>query len=193
MEKIHVSDKDFVLSIKEEVILKEVDRVANEINRDFAGKDPLFISLLNGSFMFTADLMKRINFSCEVQFVKFSSYEGTCSTGKVNEMSYDEFVKRFPGIKGDGKSVVVVDIGADWCKYCKELEPVMDELARKYKGRVQFYRIDSEKYPQIGSLLGISGIPHVLIFPKNGAPAQYGGFPRGNAVEIFSERIEEQM
>ena len=113
--------------------------------------------------------------------------------GKVNEMSYDEFVKRFPGIKGDGKSVVVVDIGADWCKYCKELEPVMDELARKYKGRVQFYRIDSEKYPQIGSLLGISGIPHVLIFPKNGAPAQYGGFPRGNAVEIFSERIEEQM
>jgi hypoxanthine phosphoribosyltransferase len=102
MEKIHVSDKDFVLSIKEEVILKEVDRVANEINRDFAGKDPLFISLLNGSFMFTADLMKRINFSCEVQFVKFSSYEGTCSTGKVNEMI---------GLKGDltGRSVVIVE------------------------------------------------------------------------------------
>ena len=102
METIHVKDKVFAISIKEEDILKEVDRVAKEINRDFADKDPLFISLLNGSFMFTADLMKRINFSCEVQFVKFSSYEGTSSTGKVTEMI---------GLKGDltGRTVVIVE------------------------------------------------------------------------------------
>lgn len=116
------------------------------------------------------------------------------SAGKVNEMTYDEFVKRFPGVKGDGKSVVVVDIGADWCVYCRKLEPVMDELAGKYKGRVQFYRIDSEKYPEIKKLLGISGIPHVLIFPKNGEPMHCEGFPTGgDPVAIFSERIERQM
>ena len=114
--------------------------------------------------------------------------------GKVNEMSYDEFVKRFPGIKGDGKSVVVVDIGADWCVYCRKLEPVMDELAVKYKGRVQFYRIDSGKYPEIKTLLGFSGIPHVLIFPKNGEPLECGGFPsKGDPVAIYSERIESKM
>lgn len=102
METIQVKDKKFAISIREKEILKEVDRVADEINRDFAGKDPLFISLLNGSFMFTADLMKRINFSCEVQFVKFSSYQGTSSTGKVNEMI---------GLKGDltGRTVVIVE------------------------------------------------------------------------------------
>ena len=102
MERIRVKDKDFVVSIKEKDILKEVDRVAEEINRDFADKDPLFVSLLNGSFMFTADLMKRINFSCEMQFVKFSSYEGTSSTGRVNEMI---------GLKGDltGRIVVIVE------------------------------------------------------------------------------------
>ena len=102
MGTILVKDKEFAISIKEEDILKEVDRVAKEINRDLADKDPLFISLLNGSFMFTADLMKRINFSCEVQFVKFSSYEGTSSTGKVNEMI---------GLKGDltGRTVVIVE------------------------------------------------------------------------------------
>lgn len=102
METIQVKDKKFVISIKEQEILKQVDRVAAEINRDFAGKDPLFISLLNGSFMFTSDLMKRINFPCEVQFVKFSSYEGTSSTGKVSEMI---------GLKGDltGRTVVIVE------------------------------------------------------------------------------------
>ena len=102
METIQVKDKKFAISIREKDILKEVDRVANEINRDFADKNPLFISMLNGSFMFTADLMKRINFSCEVQFVKFSSYEGTSSTGKVSEMI---------GLKGDltGRTVVIVE------------------------------------------------------------------------------------
>lgn len=60
MDSIQIKDKKFTVSIKEEDILKEVSRVADEINRDLAGKNPLFLSVLNGSFMFTADLMKRI-------------------------------------------------------------------------------------------------------------------------------------
>ena len=61
MDTIQIKDKMFTVSIKEQDILKEVTRVANEINRDLAGKNPLFLSVLNGSFMFTADLLKRID------------------------------------------------------------------------------------------------------------------------------------
>lgn len=60
MDTIQIKDKKFTVSIQEQDILKEVSRVAEEINRDLAGKNPLFLSVLNGSFMFTADLMKRI-------------------------------------------------------------------------------------------------------------------------------------
>ena len=57
MDTIQIKDKQFTVSIKEQDIQKEVIRVANEINRDLAGKNPLFLSVLNGSFMFTADLL----------------------------------------------------------------------------------------------------------------------------------------
>jgi hypoxanthine phosphoribosyltransferase len=60
MDTIQIKDKQFTVSIKEQDIQKEVIRVANEINRDLAGKNPLFLSVLNGSFMFTADLLKHI-------------------------------------------------------------------------------------------------------------------------------------
>ena len=72
MNPIQIKDKQFAISIPEADILREVDRVAAEINRDLAGKNPLFLSVLNGSFMFTADLMKRITIPCEISFVKGS-------------------------------------------------------------------------------------------------------------------------
>ena len=74
MEIIHIKDKDFKVSIPEEEILKQVDRVAAEINRDLAGKNPLFLAVLNGSFMFASDLMKRIIIPCEISFVKLATY-----------------------------------------------------------------------------------------------------------------------
>ena len=87
MEKtIRIKDKTFAVSIPEADILREVDRVAAELNRDLAGKAPLFLSVLNGSFMFMADLMKRIDIPCEVSFVKLASYQGAKSTGRVKEL-----------------------------------------------------------------------------------------------------------
>ena len=102
MDNIKVQDKEFRLFISEEQILKEVSRVAQEISKDLDGKNPLFLSVLNGSFMFTADLMKRVNIPSEISFVKLSSYEGTGSTGKVTEVI---------GLKEDikGRTVVVVE------------------------------------------------------------------------------------
>ena len=99
---IQVKDKRFSLSIKAEDIQKEVCRVADEINRDFADKNPLFISILNGSFMFTSDLLRRITIPCQVSFVKLSSYEGTGSTGVIKEVV---------GLTEDiaGRAVIIVE------------------------------------------------------------------------------------
>ena len=61
MQTINVKDKSFSLFIPEKEILKEVKRIATQINRDYAGKEPVFLAVLNGSFVFAADLMKEVN------------------------------------------------------------------------------------------------------------------------------------
>ncbi len=86
MSVIQVSDKKFRLSLGEQDILKEVKRVAAEINRDYEDKNPLFLGMLNGAFMFASDLMKEISIPCGLSFVKFSSYQGAESTGTVHEV-----------------------------------------------------------------------------------------------------------
>jgi hypoxanthine phosphoribosyltransferase len=83
MELIRVHDKQFKPFIPAEKINEEIRRVAAEINRDYAGKRPLFIAILNGSFMFAADLFKEVNIEAEICFIKLASYKGIKSTGQV--------------------------------------------------------------------------------------------------------------
>lgn len=85
METLQVKDKKFAVSIPEAEILKQVKRVAGEINRDYEGREPLFLAVLNGAFIFAADLMKEVVLPSEIQFIKLASYEGTTSTGAVTE------------------------------------------------------------------------------------------------------------
>ena len=86
IDTIQIKDKRFTPFIPEERILKEVARVASEINRDLEGANPLFLSVLNGAFMFAADLMRNLTIPSEISFVKLASYAGTSSTGKVKEL-----------------------------------------------------------------------------------------------------------
>lgn len=86
MDTIKIKDKTFCISIPKDTIQKEVSRVAEEINRDLAGKNPLFLSVLNGAFMFAADLMKQITIPCEISFVKLASYQGIVSSGVIKEV-----------------------------------------------------------------------------------------------------------
>ncbi len=83
MELIHVHDKDFEPYISADKINEQVKRVATEINADYKGRKPLFIAILNGSFMFAADLFKEITVEAEICFIKLASYKGIKSSGQV--------------------------------------------------------------------------------------------------------------
>ena len=87
MERIKLHDKVFEVSIPSDRIQEAVKKVADQINSEYTDADcPIFLSVLNGSFMFTADLIKHINFQCEISFTKLASYNGTSTTGQVNEL-----------------------------------------------------------------------------------------------------------
>ena len=93
-EKIKVKDKEFSVFIKAAEIDKSVSRIADAINEDLKGKVPLFLVVLNGAFMFAADLMKKIKVENNISFVKLSSYSGTRSTQVINELiGINEVVK----------------------------------------------------------------------------------------------------
>ena len=102
MSRVTILDKSFVTSIPEEEILKSVKAVAERINKDFEGKTPIFLAVLNGAFMFAADLMREVTIPCEISFVKLASYQGTTSTGTIKEVM---------GINEDlsGRHVIIVE------------------------------------------------------------------------------------
>ena len=83
MERVRVKDRDFSTYLTEAAIAEKVAQIANAINRDFAGKKPLFIAILNGAFMFASDLFKHITIDAEISFIKLASYKGMKSSGNV--------------------------------------------------------------------------------------------------------------
>ncbi len=86
MNRIQIKDKSFEISIPETRILERIKAVADKINADMADKNPLFLAVLNGSFVFAADLMRMITIPSEISFVKLASYQGTTSTGVIKEV-----------------------------------------------------------------------------------------------------------
>lgn len=85
--KIKVNGLTFVPYITEKEIQKEVKRVATELRRDIAGSEPIFLCVLNGAFIFAADLFRELGMNnAKINFVRYSSYSGTSSTGKVKEI-----------------------------------------------------------------------------------------------------------
>ena len=86
MSVVQILDKKFKTSIPAPEIKERVKAVAERINNDLKDKNPLFLAVLNGSFIFAADLMREITIPCEISFVKLASYQGTTSTGKITEV-----------------------------------------------------------------------------------------------------------
>ncbi len=101
--KVRVNGLTFVPFLTHDMIMKEVKRVADEINRDLKDGDPVFICVLNGAFIFAADLIREIGLNeSKIAFVRYASYEGTSSTGHVRQLT---------GLTEDiaGKDVVIIE------------------------------------------------------------------------------------
>lgn len=102
MNTIQVKDKLFSLYISEAEIKARVKEVADQISADLRDKHPLFLVILNGSFIFAADLLRNLDFPCEITFIRVSSYEGTTTTGQVKQhLSLKESI--------EGRTVVIVE------------------------------------------------------------------------------------
>ena len=102
MNKIQINDKDFEIFLENEAISKRTRLIGIQLNVDYENRCPVFIGVLNGSFLFMADLLKEITVSCEVGFIRVSSYQGTESSGNIKETF---------GLPADleGKDVVLVE------------------------------------------------------------------------------------
>ena len=102
MSSIKINGRRFRVSIPEAEIKNRIKQLAKEMSKDLEGKNPLFLGVLNGSFIFAADLMREMTIPCEISFVKLASYQGTTSTGKITEVI---------GINEDlsGRTVVIVE------------------------------------------------------------------------------------
>jgi hypoxanthine phosphoribosyltransferase len=129
MKKIVVNNKLFVRYIKYKSIKLRVKEIAAQINSEYEHKDPVFVPVLNGSFMFSADLLKEVNIHSHVSFVKFTSYSGTASTGKVSSLiGLDSSIR--------GRHIIIVediiDTGLtmhELLKEVKKLKPASIKIA----------------------------------------------------------------
>lgn len=85
-KKIQLHDKSFVPFLGSEQIQSAIENLGKKIQKDYQDKNPIFIGILNGSFLFVADLVRTFEGDCEVSFIKMASYEGTSTTGTVTEL-----------------------------------------------------------------------------------------------------------
>jgi hypoxanthine phosphoribosyltransferase len=174
MASIRVLDKTFEPFLGGIQIEAAIKRLAGEINNDYAGKKPLFIAILNGSFMFAADLFKAINIEAEICFIKLASYKGTKSTGQViTAIGLDiDIHDRHLIILED-----IVDTGKTLSQFLPQLRhqhPASLELV------VLLHKPDATEFPVGIRYLGFS-IPNKFVV---GYGLDYSGYGR-NLPEIY--------
>jgi hypoxanthine phosphoribosyltransferase len=118
MKEIQILDKKFSEYLTEKVIQQRIEELAKQINGELAGKEVVFLGILNGAFLFAADLFRRISFPARISFVKLASYQGTSSSGSIKELiGWNEDIKN--------KTIVVVE---DIVDTGNTLERIVDEL-----------------------------------------------------------------
>jgi thioredoxin len=90
----------------------------------------------------------------------------------------------------EGDVPCVIDFYADWCKPCKMVAPIMDELAIKYEGKVKIYKVNTDKEKKLAGVFGIRSIPSVLFSAMEGKPVmQKGALPKAEYVKIIEDQL----
>ncbi|MDP8267234.1 MAG: thioredoxin [Candidatus Tenebribacter davisii] len=93
--------------------------------------------------------------------------------------------------KFDGEMPCIIDFYADWCGPCKQVAPIMEELANEYNGKIKIYKIDTDSEQQLAGMFGIRSIPSILFIPKNGQPQMVSGaLPKGEFVKMINEILK---
>ena len=174
MAVITVHDKSFETYLSEEVIQERVKEIAAAISADYAGKKPLFIAILNGSFMFAADLFKHLSITAEICFIKLASYKGMKSSGKVITSI---------GLEEDlfGKDVIIVE---DIVDTGKTLHKFLPKLAHQQPNSMRIaallHKSEATEYPLKLDYVGFD-IPNKFVV---GYGLDYDGLGR-NLKEIY--------
>ncbi len=175
MAIIEIEDKKFETLIKETEIRAAIDIVAARLNLELDGKRPLFVCVLNGAFMFAADLMRRLTIDCQISFMKVASYEGTNSSGRVKQLiGLNEEVK--------GRTVVliedIVDTGETMVMLTKQLK---DLGAADVRIATLLFKPESCRKDVTPNYIGIN-LPKDFIV---GYGLDYNGYGR-NLTDIYS-------
>jgi len=118
MKEISILDKNFREFLTEKIIKERIEELATQINKDLAGKEVVFLGILNGAFLFAADLFRQIDFNARISFIKLASYQGTTSQGLIKELiGWNEDIKN--------KTIVIIE---DIVDTGNTLERIVDEL-----------------------------------------------------------------
>ncbi|HMU09971.1 MAG TPA: hypoxanthine phosphoribosyltransferase [Ferruginibacter sp.] len=171
---IQVLDKKFQPYIKAEQIQEQVARLGAQINAEYAGRNPLFIAILNGSFMFASDLFKELTVDAEICFIKLASYKGTKSTGNVvTSIGLDESLK--------GRHVIIVEDIVDTGKTLYEFLPQLtNQQPASLKIAALLHKPEALNFPLTIDYLGFN-VPNKFLL---GYGLDYDGHGR-NLKEIY--------
>ena len=174
MATITVHDKQFETYLSDEVIQEQVKRIAEQINKDYAGKRPLFIAILNGSFMFASDIFKQLSLEAEICFIKLASYKGMKSSGKVVSTI---------GLEEDifGKDVIIVEDIVDTGKTLHHFLPkLLHQQPKSLKIATLLHKPEATEFALTLDYVGFS-IPNKFVV---GYGLDYSGLGR-NLKEIY--------
>ncbi len=174
MRTVNVHDKSFEIYLSEEAIQEKIREMAERINKEYAGQRPLFIAILNGSFMFASDLFKHLTIEAELCFIKLASYKGMKSSGKVvTSIGLEEDIF--------GKQVIIVEDIVDTGKTLHNFLPKLVHMQpASLKIATLLHKPEATKYPLDLSYIGFS-IPNKFVV---GYGLDYDGLGR-NLKEIY--------
>ena len=174
MSTVKVHDKSFGIYLSEETIQKRVKELSAQISTDYAGKRPLFIAILNGSFMFAADLFKNLTIEAELCFIKLASYKGMKSSGNVvTSIGLDDDLF--------GRDVIIVEDIVDTGKTLHNFLPKLDhQQPRSMKIAALLHKSEATEFPLELNYVGFE-IPNKFVV---GYGLDYDGLGR-NLKEIY--------